>query len=458
MSRVLILCPDHVGLNMAGPAIRYVEIAQALSAYHEVTLGVLNETDYRIENVAIVRYANTNIDALLADHDVVLISGYQLTSFPALTEADIFIVADIYNPFALENLEIAERRKNYDFESSVQNDVLRVGDFFICASERQRDFWLGMLAALHRLEPEIYLIDRSFKNLIDVVTFGIPSKKPVHEKRVLKGAYPGIEPEDFVLIWAGGLYNWLDADSLINAMAVVGKTRKDVKLFFMGTKHPNALIPEMEASKRAKALAESLELSGQTVFFNDWVPYGERQNYLIEADLGISLHPNHLETRFSFRTRVLDYIWASLPTLITEGDAMADIVGQNKLGQVVGYGDVDGIASAILELANNPQGLIEIRDNFSTIQEDFYWDRVIEPLKRYCDSPKKINKDITEDDVKEDEVPKLKHLEKLVIDKERHIANLEVQLDRYSASLTCRGILSIKRRFAATFSKEKTNV
>ena len=27
------------------------------------------------------------------------------------------------------------------------------GDFFVCASERQRDYWLGMLAAEGRITP-----------------------------------------------------------------------------------------------------------------------------------------------------------------------------------------------------------------------------------------------------------------------------------------------------------------
>ena len=33
------------------------------------------------------------------------------------------------------------------------NRLLQSGDFFICGNERQRDFWLGMLAANGRLTP-----------------------------------------------------------------------------------------------------------------------------------------------------------------------------------------------------------------------------------------------------------------------------------------------------------------
>ena len=55
-----------------------------------------------------------------------------------------------------------------------------------------------------------------------------------------------------------------------------------------------------------------------TVFFNDgWVPYAERGAWLAEADIGVSAHFDDIETRFAFRTRLLDYLWAGLPIVTT---------------------------------------------------------------------------------------------------------------------------------------------
>lgn len=86
----------------------------------------------------------------------------------------------------------------------------------------------------------------------------------------------------------------------------------------------------------ARRLAGELGLVGSHVFFNEgWVPYDKRQSYLLEADLGVSTHLDHLETAFSFRTRILDYIWASLPIVTTEGDALADLVTGEGLGSSV---------------------------------------------------------------------------------------------------------------------------
>ena len=44
------------------------------------------------------------------------------------------------------------------------------------------------------------------------------------------------------------------------------------------------------------------------------------------------MHLDHVETAFSFRTRVLDYLWASLPVVTTAGDAMAMLVTGSGAG------------------------------------------------------------------------------------------------------------------------------
>ncbi|HYZ08436.1 MAG TPA: hypothetical protein VE709_07600, partial [Pseudonocardiaceae bacterium] len=46
-----------------------------------------------------------------------------------------------------------------DVVTSVLSNQLRRGDFFLCASERQRHFWLGHLAAIGRLSPTLYDAD-----------------------------------------------------------------------------------------------------------------------------------------------------------------------------------------------------------------------------------------------------------------------------------------------------------
>ena len=85
--------------------------------------------------------------------------------------------------------------------------------------------------------------------------------------------------------------------------------------------------------------------------FNDgWVPYEERGAWLLEADIGVSAHHDHLETRFAFRTRIVDYLWAGLPVVATRGDALGDWVANGGLGRAVAPGDAEAFAAACAEL------------------------------------------------------------------------------------------------------------
>src|SRR5438128_997196 len=83
-------------------------------------------------------------------------------------------------------------------------DQLRRGDFFLCASQRQRDFWLGMLAAAGRVNPYTFAADPVLRRLIDVLPFGIPDDAPQRARPAIKGVVPGIGPDDQVVYWGGG--------------------------------------------------------------------------------------------------------------------------------------------------------------------------------------------------------------------------------------------------------------
>ncbi len=102
----------------------------------------------------------------------------------------------------------------------------------------------------------------------------------------------------------------------------------------------------------------SLEKIGEkdrTVFFIEWLPYEDREALLSEADIGVTLHTRHVETHFSIRTRVLDYIWARLPILVSEGDVTSEWVHEYALGRVIRPQDSDAVTQAILEILSVPK-------------------------------------------------------------------------------------------------------
>ncbi len=400
-TQVLIISSDPLAAKLAGPGIRAMEMARYIAQSCAVTLAAPNRADVSIPGVTCVAFQpadQAHMLELVALADVVVAQGYTFYHYPVIAASKKITVVDLYDPFHLENLEMhtknrhPQRRELAISDIGVLADQLQLGDFFICASERQRDLWLGALSMTERLSPFSYEQDPTFRTLIDVVPFGLPPSPPIATAPVLKGVVPGIDADDTVVLWGGGIWEWLDPLTIIRAMAAIRERQPAIKLFFLGQHHPNTeVVPVMAMYDQAVALAEELGLRNTTVFFNDrWVPYAERQNYLLEADIGVSAHSEHIETRFAFRTRLLDYIWAGLPMIVAEGDALADVVAVRGLGHVVPIGDHAAFAAALLALADDGGDTREpYVAAFAAARAGFTWPTAIAPLARFCANPRR---------------------------------------------------------------------
>jgi hypothetical protein len=133
--------------------------------------------------------------------------------------------------------------------------------------------------------------------------------------------------------------------------------------------------------------AEELGLTGTSVFFGDWVPYELREAYLVEADLGITVARDLAETRLAFRTRVLDYLWAGLPVVTTEGDVLSDLVKSEGLGIVVPPGDPASLAAALTTLLKDPVRREQMTMRARAVSTRFRWSVAVSPLRSVVDEP-----------------------------------------------------------------------
>jgi len=397
--KLLLVSNDEVGPSMAGPGIRYFQFAQELAKQADVTLVVPNRPEAPLGEFDVVEAGavrGRRFRDFAKSFDVVVAQTLRTWTMRSLARADVRVIYDLYDPFLIGNLtfnageDVSPRYRRVAFRAPMllQEIALSTGSAFICASERQRDLWIGMLGALGRIDPESAAVDPSLRDLIDVVPFGLEPDPPVATEPVLKGVLPGIDEGDKVLLWGGGVWNWFDPLTPIRAMHVLSQRRDDVKLYFLGVKHPNPGVHQTAMTASAVQLAQELGLLDRSVFFNfGWVPYAERANYLLEADLGISSHPDTVETRFSFRTRLLDYFWAGLPTVATEGDVLSDLVGERNLGRAVRVGDIAGWVAAVEELLDDPAEYVSVRRNVEAVRAEFAWPRVVEPLARLASLP-----------------------------------------------------------------------
>lgn len=403
MTRVLVVSSEPVGAQMAGPSIRALELARALSAHHEVSLAAPSPSEVDDPRIALVDAGFIDYDALsaaVAAADVVVAQELPARLLTRLPSLGTRFVADLYNPTVFEVLE-AGRDKEPAARRRQQRNValsaiahLAAADHVVCASEKQRDLWLGVMAAAGLVDLDAYDVDPSLRSVIDVVPFGIPAVPPAAgEEPPIRARFPDIAPGDHVVLWGGGVWNWLDAETVVDAIGLLegrrGGRGPRTHLVIMGMGRPSSeRLDAMSSGDRFLAHLAASGLEGQLVHVNHgWVPYDERGGWLLESDVGISSHRDHLETRFAFRTRVLDYLWAGLPVVATRGDTLADLVESHGLGVTVPPQDPAALAAGLAAVLGDASRLAAAREAVRALAPAYRWDTSVLPLARFCAIP-----------------------------------------------------------------------
>lgn len=396
---VLIISHDIVGEQMAGPGIRYFNLARVLSREFRVILAVPCPVapEFQKEDFHLVQYQRgdwDSIEELVKGAKTVILNSEAAGDFPQLLGVEVPVAVDGYDPLLIEWLVLSssrpeEQEAHWGSRMRSLNHQYLVGDFFVCASERQRDWWLGLLEANGRINPWTLREDPSLRRLIDVVPFGLPEIRPEHTQKVIKGVWPGVQEEDKVILWGGGLWPWLDPLTAIRAVALVWQQRKDIRLVFPGSKHPNPAMAGIPTHlDEARQLANQLGLLDKGILFGEWVKYNLWPNVLLESDIALTLHDeNALEARLAFRTRVLDYIWASIPIVATRGDATSEYIAQHEIGVLVDNQDAAGAARAIQQLLEVSRN--DLEDRFERARQALTWERVAQPLAEFCRNPRR---------------------------------------------------------------------
>jgi glycosyltransferase involved in cell wall biosynthesis len=392
--RVLFITADPIGQEMGGNAIRAFELARALAPRAAVTLGapgqLPGEARGSVRHVAWHAGDPRPLRAAVGEADVVVLAPQSAEIRSWVRQSRARVVYDLYDPMPFELLELHADaptvRRRLANTIALDHYLVAVadGDHFICASERQRDLWLGALLAMRRIEPAVYGSDPALRNLIDVVPFGTPEEPPTGLAGALRGRFPALQGGDEIVLWNGGIHAWLDPLTAVRAMSALVERRPHARLVFMG--RAPLLHREQQVARAARAEAGRAELLDRIVFFNDrWIPYRERAAWLLDADCTISTHLDNVETRFAFRTRLLDSIWAGLPVVCTGGDELGELVVREDLGAVIPPGDHGAAADALDRVLS--RGKREYAAALRRVAGDLTWSRVTLPLLRLVDAP-----------------------------------------------------------------------
>jgi glycosyltransferase involved in cell wall biosynthesis len=355
--RVLFLTDDRLGPAMAGSALRAWELANALAgAGHEVRLTadrgstkphdspveLIDAPDWRWAQAVVAPPWSLHLPAFSGRH-LLVIDG----ATPLLAELEAMPSTP----------EIRRRRRTAAARLPV---VAARADAVLAAGGAQHDWWRAVFQR------------RSAVPILEV-PFGIQEHDPPTESAEIIG----VPPDWSVVLWWGGVWPWLDLDTLLAARARLG--RVPVSIVVPTATRPGGSVAQFTATDLNRMAARYALSAPEVVPLEHWAPYDERYLTLNRAAVMAFLHQARPESELSFRTRAMDALWSATPMLLSAGGEVARLADALGWGEVVEPGNPAAVSDALKRLLQAERhdhcrtAILENRDHWR-------WSRVADPL------------------------------------------------------------------------------
>jgi hypothetical protein len=370
---VVVHTPDVVGERMAGPGIRAWHLAAELAKHFETTL--IAKSEVGSGELGVVGASSQNGTPSSRPTTPTVLQHGSPAALAALRSADVLIgqpargfgkrrreqriVYDLFDPTVLELRELygsapsLRQRVHLAAEWWRLSEALMRADLLMCAAAKQREFYTHLQSS-------------------DTEWIEVPFGVDLSETRVCA------KPKDNIVVWGGGVWEWLDPMAAVEAIVRVNEEGLRAKLLFLGRARPNRSVVDRRRDNRFEAL---LARGGPHVSANeDWVPYRERLAWLRAGKIAIMLHRRTGEADYSIRTRLFDAIAAGIPVIASAGGFAAELVEREGLGIVVPPGDAGAVAVAIRRLLTDDEIYSASVHNLERIRPRFAWEVVTRPL------------------------------------------------------------------------------
>jgi len=352
----VVYTPDVVGARMAGPGIRAWYFARELARIADVTLIAKLEQPEAIDGVRLVQHGSAAAELAMREAQLVIA---QPGRGVRRRRREQRLVYDLFDPVVLELRELygsapsLRQRLHLVAEWWRLLRALRSADLLIAATARQRDFYLPLQSG-----------DAPWVE----IPFGI-------DMREISSC---AKPQDHLLIWGGGIWEWLDPETAVEAVVRLNGEGLRCRLLFLGRARPN---PELAGDRRENRFDNLLAAGTPFVSANDsWVPYRERLSWLRSGKIAIMLHHSTTEAEYSIRTRLFDAIAAGIPVVATEKGFAAELVKRESLGLVVPPDDAAAVAAAVRKLLTDDAFHLRCVENLERIRPRYAWEAVMGPL------------------------------------------------------------------------------
>ncbi len=353
------------GLRMSGPGLRTWHLLQVLlNAGHEVCLiadriygsypddlpDVITHTEERwtYHSVADVRWHNpSSLRPLAQAADAECVLGVTTTASAVAAElaGDLPLWVDLYGSIMAEaQLKALVYGDDVHLAHfwAFERKALERGDIFSSVSERQQWSVVGELGMWGRLNQ--WTSGYEFATTIPIAAETTPYA-PTH--KVIRGVLA--DKQAFVVLYSGGYNTWTDVDTLFNALETVMSQRPEVIFVSTGGKidgHDDVTYARFQKLTQGSVHAHRYKLCG-------WVPNEDVPAYYLESNVGINADRLSYEALLGSRTRVLDWMRAELPGILSSLTELSEQVVAAGAGLAYRPGDAADMASCLLRCVDD---------------------------------------------------------------------------------------------------------
>jgi hypothetical protein len=278
---------------------------------------------------------------------------------------DLPTVIDFHGPHMLERAFQGLERAGSN--ALVKIEALRKADYFTCAGEKQRLYFLAWLLA-----SGIDVTQPCIASIPVCLSPDLPVPQPA--------------PGDVTFVYGGVYLPWQDPSlSLtVTAEALAARERGTLRLF--GGKHP--AIP-IEVPPTFVALERMLR-DNPRVCFEGVQPRDKVVEAYRRATAAVDLMAYNYERELAFTTRTVEYMWCGLPVIYNDYAELSTLIREYEAGWILDPTDREGLAHVVQSILKTPESAYARGHNAQRlVRERLTWDRAIMPLVEFLTSPKR---------------------------------------------------------------------
>jgi glycosyltransferase involved in cell wall biosynthesis len=173
------------------------------------------------------------------------------------------------------------------------------------------------------------------------VVMNSPDDRLVEQARTLRGARK--TDAGFQIVYHGTITGWYGVPLLIEAVAMLRSTTRDVHLTILGA---GDALPE------AHAVAERLGLQDRVTFSDRWVPLDQALAHAVTADCGAVPNLSSPLNRLTLSAKLLEYVALEVPVVVARLETLAAHFGEHEV-TFFKPGDVASLAAALQWVAEH---------------------------------------------------------------------------------------------------------